>query len=276
MYHVYGHEHTNIGDAGDCTPHLQGYIYFATARTLSSMKKNVHPTAHFEPGKGNAKQNYDYCTKENDRIFVKGVMPVAGSRTDISDIKQMLDSGKTIGEVAQSASSYQALKYAETYSKYLPMPKGERDLTVYWHYGPAGSGKTYRALLPMQIQMILGYLVEICVGGKAIWDKKDVIIDDFRGSFCTFHELLRFLDKRPVQVEIKGGSVYLQATRIWITSPYRPQEVYAGRTNEEIAQLTRRIHFIRKFEPRVVSVPVEEVIASPDAPQPSTEEPVMY
>ena len=275
MYHVYGHEHTNIGDAGDCTPHLQGYIYFATARTLSSMKKNVHPTAHFEPGKGNAKQNYDYCTKENDRIFVKGVMPVAGSRTDISDIKQMLDSGKTIGEVAQSASSYQALKYAETYSKYLPMPKGERDLTVYWHYGPAGSGKTYRAFADANPN-------DTWVSGRDLrwWQgymgQKDVIIDDFRGSFCTFHELLRFLDKRPVQVEIKGGSVYLQATRIWITSPYRPQEVYAGRTNEEIAQLTRRIHFIRKFEPRVVSVPVEEVIASPDAPQPSTEEPVMY
>ena len=82
------------------------------------------------------------------------------------------------------------------------------------------------------------------------WDgyygQKYVIIDDFRKDFCTFHELLRILDRYPYRVHIKGSSLYLEATTIIITSCFGPEEVYE--TREDLQQLMRRIDKIQIFK----------------------------
>jgi len=48
------------------TPHLQGYIEFKDAKTLSSLKK-IHPTAHWEKRLGSRKQAIAYCCKKDSR-----------------------------------------------------------------------------------------------------------------------------------------------------------------------------------------------------------------
>lgn len=72
------------------------------------------------------------------------------------------------------------------------------------------------------------------------------VIDDFRGDFCTFHFLLRLLDRYPLKVAIKGGFMEWTPSRIFITSPHHPRDVY-NKTDEEIKQLTRRITQITHF-----------------------------
>ena len=67
----------------------------------------------------------------------------------------------------------------------------------------------------------------------------NVLIDDFRKDFCTFHELLRILDRYPYRIEVKGTSRQLLAKRIIITCPYHPEIIYD--TREDIGQLLRRI-----------------------------------
>jgi len=57
---VYGVE---VGESG--TKHLQGYIEFTAVRRIAPLKI-MFPTAHWESAKGNYKQNYVYCTKENN------------------------------------------------------------------------------------------------------------------------------------------------------------------------------------------------------------------
>nr|UOF80964.1 rep protein [Cressdnaviricota sp.] len=47
------------------TIHLQGYIYWKNTKTFNVMK-NMIPRAHLEIAKGNKKQNYEYCSKENN------------------------------------------------------------------------------------------------------------------------------------------------------------------------------------------------------------------
>lgn len=48
------------------TRHIQGYIYFDIARTISSLKKKIMPRAHIEISKGTAKENAVYTSKDND------------------------------------------------------------------------------------------------------------------------------------------------------------------------------------------------------------------
>jgi len=80
------------------------------------------------------------------------------------------------------------------------------------------------------------------------YDKhEDVIFDDFRNDFCTFHELLRILDRYPYKIECKGGSRELLAKRIFITCPFSPHDAYPS-SCEDIQQLIRRITKIEKFE----------------------------
>lgn len=238
-YIVYGHE---VGASG--TPHLQGYVYFGTQRTLSVLKKKVHPTAHFEPARGNADQNYAYCTKEGREIYERGTRPHAGTRTDIAAMKELVKGGASIGEVIDSASSYQELKAAELLMKYQPMPD-RREVVIHWYYGATGTGKTYAAF--EEAKAASAVPGDIWISGRNLewWQgyqgQHNVILDDFRGDFCEFHTLLRYLDVYPIMVNFKGGSTWLRATHIWITSPYPPERVFMNRTAEDLAQLTSRI-----------------------------------
>lgn len=143
----------------------------------------------------------------------------------------------------EEATSYQSLRSMELLLKYAPPPAPKKK-DVYWFYGPSGSGKTRHAV------EMGGDDYWISARDLKWWDgyygQKVVIIDDFRGDFCTFHELLRILDRYPYRVQIKGSSLWLQADTIIITSCYSYEEVYD--TREDIDQLKRRIDHIQEFK----------------------------
>jgi len=75
------------------------------------------------------------------------------------------------------------------------------------------------------------------------------LFDDFRGDFCTFHYLLRVLDRYPMRVEVKGSSREFNSKRIYITSCYPPTEIY-NKSDEDVKQLIRRIDEIIFLSPR--------------------------
>jgi hypothetical protein len=76
------------------------------------------------------------------------------------------------------------------------------------------------------------------------WDgyrgHRHVVIDEFRGSIGISH-LLRWLDRYPVLVEVKGSSVVFNAEKIWITSNLRPEDWYPDLDEETKAALLRRL-----------------------------------
>lgn len=63
-------------DEPDKTPHIQGFIYFDNAVTMSALKKSM-PRAHLEAQKGSVKQNDIYISKET-RPYKFGEKPTQG------------------------------------------------------------------------------------------------------------------------------------------------------------------------------------------------------
>jgi hypothetical protein len=81
--------------------------------------------------------------------------------------------------------------------------------------------------------------------------QKYVILDDVRAEDVGFNQLLRLLDRYPMQVEVKGTSVNWVASHIWITSPLTPQALFSGfcgPNDDNIAQLERRLTSITSLD----------------------------
>lgn len=79
------------------------------------------------------------------------------------------------------------------------------------------------------------------------WDgytgEQHVVVDEFRGSIDIAH-LLRWLDRYPVLVEVKGGTIPLRATRIWFTSNLHPRYWYPELDIGTMEALIRRLEIV--------------------------------
>lgn len=241
------------------TPHLQGFLYFRNPQTAKAVKKMQPKAVHWEACWASAKANKKYCTKlrtsEGKPIFEWGRFPKQGERTDIHKLKAMVKEGATMDELIEASTSYQSLRTAELLMKYQRPPQAEKK-EVIWLWGETGTGKTKSAM------EMAGEDYWISSGTLKWWDgycgQKAVIIDDFRGDMCPLHTLLRILDRYPYRVETKGGSQWLRAKKIIITSCASPEQAYWQCTREKIGQLTRRIthteELVGESEPEIEPV----------------------
>lgn len=113
----------------------------------------------------------------------------------------------------------------------------ERRVEVFW--GTTGVGKSRRAWDEAGLD---AYPKD---PRSKFWDgyrgQEHVVIDEFRGGIDIAH-MLRWLDRYPVIVEVKGSSVVLKATRIWITSNIPPEQWYPDLDEETKAALLRRLN----------------------------------
>lgn len=74
------------------------------------------------------------------------------------------------------------------------------------------------------------------------YDRQEhVIFDEFRGGIDIGH-ILRWTDRYPVIVEIKGSAVPLCAKNIWFTSNIHPRDWYPELDQETQAALLRRLN----------------------------------
>jgi len=113
----------------------------------------------------------------------------------------------------------------------------ERSVFVFW--GRTGLGKSRRAWAEAGLD---AYPKD---PRSKFWDgycgQKHVVIDEFRGGIDVAH-LLRWLDRYPVIVEVKGSSTCLVATSIWITSNLQPSNWYPDLDDDTKQALLRRLH----------------------------------
>jgi len=225
------------------TPHHQGYVLFKSPMTFQNAKNKLPPGSHIEVSNGSPQHNITYCSKESI-FYENGERPKQGKRNDIQAVKECIDTGGGMKDIIDITDSYQAMKTGELILKFKERKRNFKPV-VKWYYGATGTGKTKRAFEETKDPWISGRNLQWWCGYDA---HKHVIIDDFRGDFCTFHELLRILDRYPYTVQNKGGSRQLLAELIIITCPRPPNIVYE--TREDIQQLLRRIDIIECLDVR--------------------------
>lgn len=236
-YTLYGRE---LGDAQQ-TPHLQGYTEFSSAMRLSAVR-SLHPRIHWEVRRGTQEQASEYCKKDGDFVEI-GCKKRQGKRTDIAQLYDKLEDGARMADVLDLRPNYQNIRIGEKYLSYREEGRSQ-DPIVWWLHGATGTGKTREARKAFPNAWFSS-------SSLRWWDGYDghaaIVLDDFRRDFCTFHCLLRILDRYPFRVEFKGGSRSLIARFITITCPYNPRELWERQTDEEIGQLERRITFSFEF-----------------------------
>ncbi len=234
-YLVVGRE---IGESG--TPHLQGYVNWHNAKSLPACRKLI-PRAHWEITKGSPLQASDYCKKE-EIFFEKGELPEPGKRNDILVVREQVQNGASMRDIVEVATSFQSIRIAEVMLKYYEKPRTWEPI-VKWYWGPTGTGKSRRAYKEMPDAYTCMSTGRWFEGYDA---HENVIIDDMRGDFLKFHELLRLLDRYEFRIECKGGSRQFVAKNIIITSCYPPEKLFE--TREDIGQLLRRLTVIKEFK----------------------------
>lgn len=218
--------------------HWQVCVAFGKKKSLAGVQKLLGTGIHCELTRSSAAA--DYVWKDETAVsgtrFELGIKPV--QRNDKLEWEKIWELAK-LGQLESipgniRVSSYRALRtIASDYSKTKPLVR-----TCYVFWGATGTGKSHRAWSEAGMD---AYSKD---PRTKFWDGYDaesnVVLDEFRGSIDISH-LLRWLDRYPVRVEIKGSTKPLLASTIWITSNLSPDQWYADIDSDTLAALKRRL-----------------------------------
>lgn len=235
--------------------HFQFYCQFKSPQRLSALKK-LCPTAHWEISKGSPAQNRAYCTKTESRvpgkeIYEFGSMVTQGTRTDWRDLFDEIKSGTNDLELFEKYPGIMIRNYKGVTNLKLLLLKQkanrERDVKVFVFHGPTGTGKTSAVWKRYKGKEDEIYSLPPCCNNSIWFDgyigEKTLLIDEFTGKIpiATF---LQILDRYRLQVPYKGGFVFANWDRIYITSNYHPSEWYPEEKQETQKALLRRLYKI--------------------------------
>lgn len=96
------------------TPHIQGYIQFASRKRIAGAKAIIGNRPHLEVARGTPGQNKEYCTKEDTRSggpYEYGTMRSRGTRSDIQKLVTFSRSAEITDEILFE-------EFADVYAKY--------------------------------------------------------------------------------------------------------------------------------------------------------------
>lgn len=242
-FHIYSHEKGLLEE----TPHLQGYLELKNGMTMSALLKK-HPGCYFAVSNGNAKSNIDYVSKK-DATWVGGPWtwgePKAqGARTDLLEVQEQIADGATAEEIADESFPLWCRNH-RAIDRYIAMKAPKRDwkTEVWIIWGTTGTGKT---------KMVYEKEENLFFKPDGEWydgytGQEAVLFDDFMCDI-KLTQMLRLLDRYPMQVPVKGDFVNWAPRRLYITSNLDPALWYSGCAQESIKALMRRIEFIIKLD----------------------------
>lgn len=222
--------------------HWQILVAYASKNSLAGCKKLFGPTGHWELTRSESAG--DYVWKQDTRVegsqFEFGQKPF--KRNSSKEWDQFWDdavSGDILAIPADIRIRYYSTfrRIREDYQQPVAMER-----TCHVFYGRTGTGKSRKAWEDAGVDAYpkdpntkfwCGYV-----------DQEHVVIDEFRGRIDISH-LLRWLDRYPVNVELKGSSIPLRATTIWITSNLTVEEWYPEVDPETMDALKRRLKTLK-------------------------------
>lgn len=228
--------------------HYQGVVKFSRGVSMAAVKKKLKVDhVHLEICRA-PDASIAYCSKEESRVegpWVGGDKGGQGARRDVEEAVTAIKQGASLKRIAEDHPLV-VLKYAKGLDRLhglLNEPEDRLDLKVYLLWGPTGTGKSraVRTLCPVLYQVFDprgpwfdGY------GGE-----KDIVLEEMGPRIMTLDFVKTFLDVYKIRVPVKGGSVGIAATRIFVTSNFPLDEWFPGCGYENQQALLRR--FTRIF-----------------------------
>lgn len=247
IYRTYGDIIRYIGFGLEICPttkksHYQGWIQFVNPKRLNGVKKIFGTKKiHIEPCRGSEKQNTTYCSKESKYIYF-GTFKTQGQRTDMENIKKLLDDGRDLKTVANDHFG-DYIRYHSGLAKYKQMvdkskTKKFREIKVTLITGATGTNKTRDAveknpnafkITGKQLNWFDGYDME-----------PTLIIDEYNND-VGITALLNLLDGYQLRLPIKGAFTYANWTKVIITTNLKESEIHPLAKKEHRNALKRRI-----------------------------------
>lgn len=218
--------------------HWQLLVHTKLKSTVTRLKSIFGNSAHIEPSRSDAAE--EYVWKEDTSVvgtrFELGTKSL--NRNNNKDWEQIRDLART-GRLDDLPGDVYVRHYSNLKRiavDHMQAVAVQREVKVYW--GRTGAGKSRRAWEEATFD---AYPKD---PRSKFWDgyrgQERVVIDEFRGGIDISH-MLRWLDRYPVVVEVKGSSVVLKATSIWITSNIHPNDWYPTLDQETKNALLRRL-----------------------------------
>lgn len=224
-----GHEHVHI------------YVHFRTPIRLS-VKKCAG--AHIEICRGTPQQNIAYIMKDGDVILESGDRPQQGG-IRVQDLEQTHDPSMLPW---QMYNTWQKLHARPTKVK---VAEWHKEVKVIYIQGPSGAGKSLKAH-DIMVEDGVDEFEEVKHIGEfwhgVVDGRGYAVYDDFRDSHVKASEFINFIDYNVHSLNVKGGSVKNNYTKIIITSVQRLGEIYGNMHGEAREQWMRRVELIDLYD----------------------------
>lgn len=220
--------------------HIHVYAQFMDSVKMS-MKKLCG--AHVEKCRGSAQQNIAYIKKDGNVIFEHGEARFKGGYS-IKEVESMTSEARK----QLPAQMYNVVKKVdEAEKKYISPLDYYKQIDVFYVYGESGAGKTKWCIDDM-VKNNVAKFNEVKFDGS-FWhgvteDCAVCLYDDWRDSHMKPAEFINFIDYNRHVMNVKGGSVRNNYSRIYITSVQPPEEIYGKVDGEPRKQWERRMKII--------------------------------
>jgi len=227
--------------------HWQGFAYAKTAMRLPGWKKLL-PGAHIEAMRGDFQSNTTYCSKEG-QLIQHGQPPRQGERTDLQELKVLLDSGRRPMEIADEVEGMFGVvarteRFSENYFQYKRQKSIENDRgipEVYIRWGPPGTGKTRWM---DDTYGTTGWVRH--PDNTTKWnddcDRDVILFDDVKANeIASIARLIVLCDRYPIRVKAHNKFIWWKPRVIVFTSNYNPLEWWPNEPPISVKAFLRRV-----------------------------------
>ena len=220
--------------------HIHVYVQF-----MDSVKMSITKLcgAHVEKCRGSAQQNIAYIKKDGDVIYEHGEPRFKGGHT-IKEVENMSSEARKQLPIQMFNI---VRKVEEIEKKYISPLEYYKQVEVFYVYGDSGAGKTKWCIDDM-VKNKLEKFNEVKYDGS-FWhgvteDCAVCLYDDWRDSHMKPAEFINFIDYNRHVMNVKGGSMRNNYTRIYISSVQPPENIYKSVNGEPRKQWERRMKII--------------------------------
>jgi len=228
------------------TPHLQGYVSFANAKTVDQVRR-IMPGCHISIMIGSLTQNDVYCSK-SALLTHRGEKPISNDNKGRAEqlrwqrARDLAKQGK-IDEIDADiyVRYYGTLKNIRKDHALKPQP---RDVRCYWIYGTTGTGKSHavESAFPSCYKKSMDDLKWF----DGYQGEEEVYLEDIDKYQVKWGGLLkRLADRWPMQASVKGTMAYIRPSVILVTSNYRIEDIWND--PQTVDPLLRRFKQVEKL-----------------------------